>query len=670
MTVESSYYLSLFLDEGREKLQQVGQLLASLEEAPTDLERLAHVFREIHSFKGNADTMGFADLAGLAHEMETVLDGLRLGVLPGDAPLMRLLGRGLVALEHRLAEVEADRPGEIPPGLLAELAEVAARIDFPVDHEPEGAHAPSPEFGVAVSGQGRTWRVEITLDAGCFIKGTRAFMITTALEMQGAVLDITPSLEELDWPEAGNTFGVLLMTDADPAAIRAGLADLGEIERVEIAEHVPASAAPALDLDAAGRRALAAARAAGATALRVGATFLPTCRMPGARAALALHALAGLGEVLASGPAPAAMPDDGTAVTLEAIVTTTAGPDAVRAALEDVGELLLIAIEAFEPEAAAPAEEAAAAAEPGASEAVVPAAGGSVATGGLMAAGGELIALHDPADGGADGPRRTRIMRIGADRLDALTQLAERLFEANARVARLAHGRDHATGPLADAAGDAAALAASLLEGITALRRVPLETVFGRFPRMVRELAHELGKQVHVQVIGADLEVDRALADELTDLLVHLLRNAVDHGLEPPAERHAAGKGAQGTLQLAARREGGHVVLTVADDGRGIDPARLGEAAVRKGRREAHEVARLDEQGLLALMFEPGFSTQDVATRVSGRGVGLDAVKSKAEALGGRLSVESTVGRGTIFTLRFACREAHAARPDARVVGA
>ncbi len=650
--MESSYYLSLFLDEGREKLHQVGHLLVELEAAPTDGERIAQVFREIHSFKGNADTMGFSDLAGLAHEMEEVLDGLRAGLVAGDAPLMRLLGRGLVALETRLAEVEASQAGAIPASLLAELQAVASRIEWPANREPEPPAEHGPEFGVRVSATSRTWRVEITLDAGCFIKGTRAFMITTALEMQGAVLDITPSLEELDWPEAGNTFQVLLMSDVEPAAIRQGLADIGEIERVEIGEHQTtrqAAAQPALELGAPARERLAHGRAAGAQTLLVATTFMPGCRMPGARAALALNALAAVAEVIARAPEPASMPDDGTAQAFQVLVSASCPPDALRDALYAVGEVLTVSIEAYEPcelEAVVPASEPAAL-PPGV--AAFPEPGQNEPTGELAAG------------------RRARTLRIGADRLDDLTALAERLFEANARVARLALARDHASGPLAEAATGAAELAGALLDELSRLRIVPMETVFGRFPRMVRELAHELGKQVNVQVLGAELEIDRALADELTDLIVHLLRNAVDHGLETPSERHAAGKGAVGTLQLAARREAGQVVLTVTDDGRGIDPRTLAAAAVRKGRFTAAEIARLDEQALLELIFDAGFSTTEVTTRVSGRGVGLDAVKSKAEALGGRLTVESTVGRGTIFQLRFTARESHAARPDERV---
>jgi two-component system chemotaxis sensor kinase CheA len=248
--------------------------------------------------------------------------------------------------------------------------------------------------------------------------------------------------------------------------------------------------------------------------------------------------------------------------------------------------------------------------------------------------------------------------------------LAERLSEANARVARLVQLRDYSAGPLADAAVDAAVLADALSAELQAMRRMPIEIVFNRFPRMIRELSHQLGKQVSLQVLGPELEVDRALAEELADLLVHLLRNAVDHGLEGPTERKEAGKGAVGTLQLAARCEGGSLILSVADDGRGSAPAKLRDTAVARGVLKANEAERLDDDAALQLIFDSGFTTTDVTTRISGRGVGLDAVKRKVETMGGRLSVDSTPGSGTIFQLRFpntSAPPAQGPRPETRV---
>jgi two-component system, chemotaxis family, sensor kinase CheA len=181
----------------------------------------------------------------------------------------------------------------------------------------------------------------------------------------------------------------------------------------------------------------------------------------------------------------------------------------------------------------------------------------------------------------------------------------------------------------------------SLQATVTRARMVPVESVFLRFPRLVRDLAARLGKQVELRLAGADVELDRSVVDALGDPLVHLVRNALDHGLEPPAERLAAGKPATGVLELSARHAGGHVLVEVRDDGRGIDPAVVARAALRRGLLDADAAAALDAAGAAELLFAPGFSTAAVATDVSGRGVGMDAVRERVRALGGEVAIAS-----------------------------
>lgn len=667
--MDSAYYLSLFLDEGREKLHQVGHALTDLERDPHDAEGIAHVFREIHSFKGNAETMGFTAMAGLAHAMEHVLDGLRNRALEADAAHMRRLHRALLALEGSLADVERGGPEAVPAELQAELEAVgAAYVPAPPTWAmTNGLPVTLPAAPGGLGADARTRRLAITLDAFCMIKGTRALMITTALEMQGAVLAITPSLEELDWPEAPDTFEVLLLTDADPDALRAGLADINEIAKILIHDADPPRAALApLTLDKATDAKLAAARQAGLATWLIEVQLLPRCPMPAARALLAQQAVAPLGELVLAAPAPEALEACNDApVAFQLLVASQAPASALHEALIDLAEVLTVSVEPHgEPPIARTVPAVLPIPRPAMTAGRVERS--STGPGGAPAGHGGTPIAELLTDASVRRPA-ARTMRVASDRYDEVLALAERLNEVNARVARLAAMRDHGTGPLADAAANAAELALELATELAALRRMPIEAVFNRFPRMVRELAHELGKQVSLQVLGPELEVDRSLADELSDLLVHLLRNAVDHGLESPAERHEAGKGAVGTLQLAARREGNTLILTVADDGRGIAPAHLRETAVARGVLKANEAERLDDEAALQLIFDAGFTTAASTTRISGRGVGLDAVKRKAEGLGGRLSVESSPGRGTIFQLRFPVRQEQSPRPDARV---
>ena len=181
---------------------------------------------------------------------------------------------------------------------------------------------------------------------------------------------------------------------------------------------------------------------------------------------------------------------------------------------------------------------------------------------------------------------------------------------------------------------------------------VPIDQIFSRFPRMIRDLAKSEGKQINLVIEGKEIELDRTVLDEIGDPLVHLLRNAVDHGLESPEERAKAGKSAEGLVRLAASRQKNTVLIEVQDDGKGMSPAKLREVAVKKGIMSKEEAARLSDEDSLNLIFAPGFSTNTVITDVSGRGVGMDVVKTKIEALGGNVTVKSISGEGSIVTLQ------------------
>jgi two-component system chemotaxis sensor kinase CheA len=191
-----------------------------------------------------------------------------------------------------------------------------------------------------------------------------------------------------------------------------------------------------------------------------------------------------------------------------------------------------------------------------------------------------------------------------------------------------------------------------LSEEIQALRMLPLSVLFEPSPRMVRDLARDLGKEVELVVEGEDTRADRTVVEALRDPLLHLVRNALDHGVEPPAERTSAGKPAKGHLSLRAAREGERILLSVEDDGRGMDPALLRRAAVRRGLMDEASAAALSDAGAIDLIFVSGFSSKELATDVSGRGVGLDVVRSRLQGLGGDVLVRSIPGKGTSFELR------------------
>jgi two-component system chemotaxis sensor kinase CheA len=184
------------------------------------------------------------------------------------------------------------------------------------------------------------------------------------------------------------------------------------------------------------------------------------------------------------------------------------------------------------------------------------------------------------------------------------------------------------------------------------VRMIPVEAVFLRFPRLVRDLSTKLDKQVDLKLVGKETELDRTVVDALGDPLVHLVRNALDHGLESPAVRKAAGKPETGTLEISARHAGGNVIISVRDDGHGIDPAKVAKKAADKGLIPAELIETIDAKAAAELLFHPGFSTAEVTSDISGRGVGMDAVRTIVRELGGEVLLASELGQGTTAQIR------------------
>jgi two-component system chemotaxis sensor kinase CheA len=242
-----------------------------------------------------------------------------------------------------------------------------------------------------------------------------------------------------------------------------------------------------------------------------------------------------------------------------------------------------------------------------------------------------------------------RFVRIDLRRLDSLMDLMGELVIARGRLEEAAS--THADPVLRDATAGVSRLIGDLQGGILASRMVPVWQVFDRFPRVVRDAARTLGKEIDFVLEGRQIELDRSLLEQIGEPLVHLLRNAVDHGIEAPDVRESAGKPRAGRLVLAAARDRSAVVIRVTDDGRGIDRVRMLERAKAEGVAEPGRDALTDEE-LLRLIARPGFSTAEKVTELSGRGVGVDAVVNRVRAIGGSVDLRTTTGEGTVLTIR------------------
>ena len=243
----------------------------------------------------------------------------------------------------------------------------------------------------------------------------------------------------------------------------------------------------------------------------------------------------------------------------------------------------------------------------------------------------------------------TQSIRIGMDQLDIFMNLIGELVISKGRLAQIA--LDHGIDDLSETVSTFDRLATELQDKITTIRMIPMNHVFDRFPRMVRDLAKSNDKKINLIIEGGDIELDRTVLDKIGDPLVHLLRNSVDHGVESPDIRIAKGKPEEGTVELIAERTRNNVLITVRDDGKGIDPEVMKKAAVKKGLRTQGEVDKLDTKEAIDLLWLPGLSTAEKITNVSGRGVGMDVVKSTIEQLNGSIELSSEIDKGSSFSL-------------------
>lgn len=250
----------------------------------------------------------------------------------------------------------------------------------------------------------------------------------------------------------------------------------------------------------------------------------------------------------------------------------------------------------------------------------------------------------------ASGGGANRTIRVDIERLDSLMNLFSELLIDRVRLEQLA--TEVRRNDLTETVEHMARVSADLQNIVLKLRMVPVESVFNRFPRMVRDLAKSLEKKLELVITGAETELDRTVIDEIGDPLVHLIRNSVDHGVEMPAARVAAGKPETGTVHLRAYHSGNHVFIEIEDDGNGINRPKVLDIAIQRGVVTPEEAKKLSDDEINMLIFAAGFSTADKISDISGRGVGLDVVKSKIESLGGRVSVTSTLGQGSKFSIQ------------------
>ncbi|EFR40928.1 chemotaxis protein CheA [Selenomonas sp. oral taxon 137 str. F0430] len=416
------------------------------------------------------------------------------------------------------------------------------------------------------------------------------------------------------------------------------------------AAAAPAAAAPApaeaaaagseLDIDEIDLDVMKKAKEAGLHIYHVKVTLMETCVLKAARSVMVMHALDEVGDVIKSIPAAEDLEQEKFERSFDVVVTTANDAEAVQNAVDTVSEIEDIAVEELDPDQFGKAAEAAPAATPAA--AAAPAA--------AEPAKKAAPAAAKPAAAPAKKQHQSQSVRVDIEKLDTLMNLMGELVINKVRLEQI--GQTHRMSDLMETLEQMDRVTGDLQNIVMKVRMVPVSAVFNRFPRMVRDVSKELGKEINLTIEGEETELDRTVIDEIGDPIMHLLRNSLDHGVESPDKREAKGKPRVGEVGLIARHEGNNVVIMITDDGAGINADVIRRKAVEKGMISQDEADRLDDADAVRLIFLPGFSTAEQITDISGRGVGMDVVRSKIEALSGHVDVETHIDEGSVFKIK------------------
>ncbi len=389
------------------------------------------------------------------------------------------------------------------------------------------------------------------------------------------------------------------------------------------------------------------AQETGMQAIHVRVTLAETCLLKSARSYMVMNALDELGDVIKSVPSAEDLEQEKFDHSFDVIIITAAEEKAVQDAVNSISEISKVETNVID----LAAEEKAAAAT---AAAPAPKAAAPAPTAKKAAPAPAKKAAPVPAKKATAGPAKklhhSQSVRVDIEKLDTLMNLMGELVINKVRLEQI--GQTHRLADLTETLEQMDRVTTDLQNIVMKVRMVPVSSVFNRFPRMVRDIAKELNKEINLTIEGEETELDRTVIDEIGDPIMHLLRNSCDHGVEEPDVRESKGKPRAGEVGLIARHGGNNVVILVTHDGAGIDAAKIRAKAVEKGMISQEEADKMDDADAVRLVFLPGFSTADHISDISGRGVGMDVVRSKIEALSGHVDVETKIDEGSVFKIK------------------
>ncbi|EPA97487.1 chemotaxis protein CheA [Pseudomonas umsongensis] len=598
-----------FLVEAGEILEQLSEQLVELESRPDDADLLNAIFRGFHTVKGGAGFLQLNELVECCHIAENVFDILRKGERRVDSELMDVVLEALDAVNGMFSEVRERSPvTAATPELLAALA----RLAEPQSADEVAAAPVAPEVEAPVvaadSGDITDNEFEQLLDSLNAVKAQ-----AEAPAVVPAPASEVPASDEI--------------TDAEFESLLDQLHGKGKFAVDAVA---PAPAAPSEP---------SAAKEAGDSSDITDEEFEALLDQLHGKGNFAVEALE---SAIASVPAPAAP----TAAAVGSDLISDHEFEALLDELHGKGKFSEVgtATTASSSNASVAASTAKVVAPKPVAKAPEPQAKAPAAA--------APVAARTPAAPPAEKPasEAETTVRVDTARLDEIMNMVGELVLVRNRLVRL--GANSADEAMSKAVSNLDVVTADLQTAVMKTRMQPIKKVFGRFPRLVRDLARQLKKEINLELVGEDTDLDKNLVEALADPLVHLVRNAVDHGIESPEEREASGKARGGKVILAAEQEGDHILLSISDDGKGMDPNVLRAIAVKRGVMDKDAADRLSDTECYNLIFAPGFSTKTEISDVSGRGVGMDVVKTKISQLNGSINIYSAKGQGSKIVIK------------------
>ncbi|MGE7940960.1 chemotaxis protein CheW [Lysinibacillus xylanilyticus] len=662
--MEVNQYLEMFIEESKDHLQACSEHLLELEKNPDDLAIVGEIFRSAHTLKGMSATMGFEDLADLTHKMENVLDAIRNEKIHVTPEILDVVFESVDHLEEMVMDIanggDGKRDVSSTVALLKRIElgeyatpEVVATTETPVTAVASVLEYDSFEQTVITQSaeQGfNAFEISVRLREDCLLKAARVFMVFEILEKNGDVIKSNPSVEKLEDEQFDQQFYIAFVTKESAEDIQKKIMKVSEVEEVTVAtiETTVTAVASVLEYDSFEETVIAQSAEQGFNAFEISVRLREDCLLKAARVFMVFEILEKDGDVIKSNPSVDKLEDEQFDQQFYvAFVTKESAEDIQKKIMKvsEVEEVIVATIEEkqfSEKEQAIQEVTATATIEPEAKPVTAPANN----TPAPKPAKAETPAKADKSHA----PVGNKTIRVNIERLDILMNLFEELVIDRGRLQSIATEVNH--GELNETVERMSRVMGDLQTIILTMRMVPVETVFNRFPKMIRQLSRDLNKKINLEIIGAETELDRTVIDEIGDPLVHLIRNSVDHGIENPTARRAKGKPEEGTVVLRAYHSGNYVFIEIEDDGAGINREKVLAKAISKGIVTQEQSYSMSDKQINELILASGFSTADVISDVSGRGVGLDVVKTTIESLGGNISIESTQDVGSIFSIQ------------------